>query len=146
MTRSNGRRARFGSLIAVALAACAIFALPGLAGAKHGSDDSSSDRSDSTASIKSFDAETQTLVVSLPDGQTVSGTVTRGTKIKCEDQSGRGRNSGLGSSSARRGSHDDNGSGANCGTADLVAGAAVEEIDLEFNGDTVRFDEVELDD
>jgi RNA polymerase sigma factor (sigma-70 family) len=42
--------------------------------------------------------------------------------------------------------HDDNGSGANCTTADLVTGAAVEEIDLEFRGDTVVFDEVELDD
>ena len=42
--------------------------------------------------------------------------------------------------------HDDNGSGANCTTADLVAGAAVEEIELEFRGDTVVFDEVELDD
>ncbi len=160
MTRSNGRRARLGGLVAVALGALAIFVLPGLASARHGSDD----RSDSTATIKSFDQATKALVVALPDGQTVSGLVTGRTKIRCEDQRGRrhggeirereaepgddngSSGSGSGLSQSGPSGHDDNGSGANCTTADLVPGAAVEEIELEFRGDTVVFDEVELDD
>jgi hypothetical protein len=182
MTSFKGRRARLGSLLAVALGALSILVLPGLASARGGSDDG-----DSSATIKSFDVATKTLVVDLPDGQSVSGLVTRRTKIRCEDQSGhrrggdriRGReaepgddrgghgnevgddngghggepgddsggdSSGPGPSNSGSGSRDDNGSGANCTTADLVAGAAVEEIDLEFRGNTVVFDEVELDD
>jgi hypothetical protein len=193
MTSFKRRRARLGGLLAVAIGALSIFVLPGLANARDGSDDSSG-----SASIKSFDQTTKTLVVALPDGQTVSGTVTRRTKIRCEDQHGnrhggdriRGReaepgddrgghgdepgddngghgsesgddnggrgvepgddnggdSSGPGPSNSGSSGHDDNGSGANCTTADLVPGAAVEEIELEFRGDTVVFDEVELDD
>jgi hypothetical protein len=167
MDRSQGGRARLGSLIAVALGALAIFVLPGLASARHSSDDNGGD---SSATVKAFDNTTRTLVISLPDGQTVSGTVTRRTKIRCEDQSGhrhggdrvRGReaepgddrgghgnepgddSSGPGSSHSGSSGHDDNGSGANCTTADLVPGAAVEEIDLDFGPTSVRFDEVEL--
>lgn len=168
MTSFKGRRGRLGVLLVAALGALSIFVLPGLASARGGSDDSS----DSGATIKSFDQTTKTLVVDLPDGQTVSGLVTRRTKIRCEDQSGhrrsddrvRGReaepgddhgghgeeagddNGGdnFGPSSSGPSGHDDNGSGANCTTADLVAGASVEEIELEFRGDTVVFDEVEL--
>jgi hypothetical protein len=182
MTNFKGRRSRLGVLLVAALGALSIFVLPGLASARGGSDDG-----DSSATIKSFDQATKTLVVDLPDGQSVSGLVTRRTKIRCEDQSGhrhggdrvRGReaepgddhgghgnepgddnggrgiepgddnggdSSGPGPSSSGPSGHDDNGSGANCTTASLVAGAAVEEIELEFRGDTVVFDEVELDD
>ena len=178
MNSFKGRRARLGGLLAVALGALTIFVLPGLASARH-------DSGDSSATVKSFDQTTKTLVVSLPDGQTISGTVTRGTKIRCEDQRGlrrgghgvRGReaepgddrgghggepgddngghgdepgddNGGGNSGPSQSGpsGHDDNGSGANCTTTDLLAGAAVEEIELKFRGDTVVFDEVELDD
>jgi hypothetical protein len=182
MNRSKGRRARFAGLLALALGAVAIFALPGLASAKHGSDDSSSD---SAATIQSFDPATKTLVVALPDEGTVSGTVTRRTKIRCEDQHGHrhggdrvrsreaepgddrgghgeepgddngghggesgddngGGNSGPGSSGSGSSGHDDNGNGANCTTADLNAGAAVDEIELDFEHGGVEFDEVEL--
>jgi hypothetical protein len=182
MTSFKGRRARLGGLLAVAIGALSIFVLPGLASARDGSDDNGNS---SSATIKSFDQATQTLVVALPDGQTVSGLVTRRTKIKCEDQSGdrhggdriRGREAEPGDDRGGHGNepgddngghgnepgddhgvdeasgdssgpsgHDDNGSGANCTTADLVAGATVEEIELKFRGDTVVFDEVELDD
>jgi hypothetical protein len=145
MTNFKGRRPRLGVLLVAALGALSIFVLPGLAGARGGSGDSG-------ATIKSFDQTTRTLVVALPDGQTVSGTVTRRTKIRCEDESGhrgggdrvRGREDEPGGG---RGDEpgDDNGSGANCTAADLVAGAAVEEIELKFRGDSVVFDEVELD-
>jgi hypothetical protein len=187
MTHFKARRARLGGLILVALGALSIFALPGLASARHGSDDGGG----STATIQSFDQATKALAISLPDGQTVSGTVTRRTKIRCEDEHGnrrgghgvRGReaepgddrgghgqeagddngghgeepgddnggssgsgpsNSGSGPANPGPSGHDDNGAGANCTTADLIAGAAVEEIELDFGHDTVRFDEVEL--
>jgi hypothetical protein len=170
MTRFRERRARLGTLLAVVLGALAIFVLPGLASARDGSHHSS----DSGATIKSFDEATGTLVIALPDETTVSGTVTRRTKIRCEDQHGHGRradhrvrgreaepgddhgghgeepgddnggrgnepgddnsgdSSGPGPSSSAPSGHDDNGSGANCSTADLTPGAAVEEIELEF--------------
>lgn len=179
MTRKKGRSAQLGGLLALVLGAVAIFVLPGLASAgSHGSD--------STTTIKSFDAATQTLVLSLPEGETLSGTVTRRTKIRCEDQRGhrhggdrvRGReaepgddrgghgdepgddhghqgedpandhddgdNSGPGSSNSGPSGHDDNGSGANCTTADLIPGAVVDEVELDFGTDSIRFDEVEL--
>jgi hypothetical protein len=183
MNNPKARRTQLGSLLAVALGAAAIFVLPGLASAKH----DSSDDGTSSATIKSFDQATKTLVVALPGGETVTGTVNRRTKIRCEDQSGhRGRGRGSDDFRARHGSddepgddrggrgdepgddnggsrdddsgddssgpgnsgsgHDDNGRGANCTTADLVAGTPVEEIDLDFGRGGVHYDEVELDD
>jgi hypothetical protein len=56
------------------------------------------------------------------------------------DNSGPG-NSGSGGSGSGR---DDNGRGANCTTAALVAGAVVQEADLEVEHGVRRFDEVEL--
>jgi hypothetical protein len=201
MNNLKGRRARLGVLLVAALGALSIFILPGVAGARGGSDDG-----DSSATVKSFDQATKTLVVALPDGQSVSGTVTRRTKIRCEDQHGRrghdrrgreaepgddrgghgeeagddngghgeepgddhggaaepgddngghgaepgddngGDSSGPGPSDSGSSGHDDNGSGADCTTADLVTGAAVEEIELKFRGADVLFDEVELED
>jgi hypothetical protein len=84
MTRITDKRSRLGGLFAAALAALAIVALPGLASAR---DDSGA----SATTIKSFDATTATLVLSLPDGGTLSGVVGRRTKIRCEDQSGHRR-------------------------------------------------------
>jgi hypothetical protein len=57
-----------------------------------------------------------------------------------------GDNSGPGSSPSGRGpsGHDDNGTGANCTTSDLIAGATVQEAELELEHGTATFDEVEL--
>jgi hypothetical protein len=62
------------------------------------------------------------------------------------DDHGGGDNSGPGSSgSGNSGSdRDDNGRDANCTTAALVAGAAVQEADLEVEHGAGHFDEVEL--
>lgn len=116
--------------------------------------------------IASFDAGSGLLTIDLRRGGSVSGVVDSRTKIKCEDQEierhhnrgddrrrrsgeaepgddhGGGDNSGPGSSGS--GGHDDNGSGANCTTAALVAGADVQEADIEVEHGTRHFDEVEL--
>jgi hypothetical protein len=57
-----------------------------------------------------------------------------------------GDNSGPGSSHSGRGpsGHDDNGTGANCTTSDLIVGATVEEAELELEHGSATFDEVEL--
>ncbi|HEV7399354.1 MAG TPA: hypothetical protein VGN84_03695 [Solirubrobacterales bacterium] len=62
------------------------------------------------------------------------------------DDHGDGDNSGPGSSHSGRGpsGHDDNGTGANCTTSDLIVGATVQEAELELEHGTASFDEVEL--
>lgn len=40
--------------------------------------------------------------------------------------------------------HDDNGTGANCTTSDLIAGVVVQRAELELEGGSASFDEVEL--
>jgi hypothetical protein len=62
------------------------------------------------------------------------------------DDNGGEDNSGPGSSHSGHGpsGHDDNGTGANCTTSDLIAGATVEEADLELEHGVATFDEVEL--
>jgi|SRR5215218_107920 len=178
MTRFTNKRSRLGGLLVAALAALGIVALPGLASARD-------DGGDSTTTIRSFDTPTGTLVLSLPDGETLTGTVGRRTKIRCEDQSDhrrgrheiRGRESESGDDHGGHGEeagddngggreaepgddhgaggsgpgpsgsgHDDNGRGANCSVADLVVGATVDEVEVDFGHGDVRFDEVELDD
>jgi hypothetical protein len=67
-----------------------------------------------------------------------------------DDNSGPGSggedSSGPGSSNPGRGpsGHDDNGSGANCTTSDLIVGATVEEAELELEHGVATFEEVEL--
>jgi len=67
-----------------------------------------------------------------------------------DDNSGPGNggddNSGPNSSHSGRGpsGHDDNGTGANCTTSDLIVGTTVEEADLELEHGVATFDEVEL--
>lgn len=62
------------------------------------------------------------------------------------DDNGGEDNSGPGSSHSGRGpsGHDDNGTGANCTTSDLIAGATVEEAELELGNGAATFEEVEL--
>ena len=73
-------------------------------------------------------------------------TTTAATAIEPGDDNGGGDSSGPGpASSPAPAATTTTGSGANCTTADLVAGAAVEEVELDFEHGTVGFDEVELD-
>jgi hypothetical protein len=219
MNRSRNRRTRLGSLLAMALGALALLAMPGIATAKDGNhdripdrwekrhhlslnvnqagrdqdgdhlrnlgefragdnprdddsdDDGVADGEENAGTIASFDAASGKLVINLFNTETVSGLVTDQTKIKCEDQQSPvtathsreaepgddhgghgeepgddngGDNSGPGSDNSGPGSHDDNGTGANCTTAALVPGAVVQEADLEIQNGAATFDEVEL--
>lgn len=71
-------------------------------------DDGVMDGEDNAGTISSFDAGTGKLVIDLFGGETISGLVTEGTEIKCEDHSGASASSeGSGSGEAEPG--DDNG-------------------------------------
>lgn len=64
------------------------------------------------------------------------------------DDNGGGSNSGPGNSNSVGGSgpsgHDDNGTGANCTTSDLIVGAVVTDAELEIEHSGAVWDEVEL--
>ncbi len=125
-------------------------------------DDGVVDGEENAGTIASFDAASGKLVIDLFGNDAVAGLVTDRTEIKCEDEHssgdasssreaepgddhGGGDNSGPGSSnSGPGGGHDDNETGANCTSADLIPGAVVEEADLEIEHGAATFDEVEL--
>lgn len=137
-------------------------------------DDGVIDGEENAGTIASFDAASGRLMIDLFGGDTVSGLVTDRTRIKCEDEhapdvsddhrrgeaepgddhGGRGEeepgddhggeNSGPGSSNSGPSGHDDNGTGANCTTSDLIVGAVVQEAELEIEHGAATFEEVEL--
>lgn len=81
-------------LVATALGALALGSLTGLALAKDGGQRSEKRHGhhhrhhhhQPSGTIQSFDPETGKLTIALPDGETVSGLVDRGTRIRCEDE------------------------------------------------------------
>jgi hypothetical protein len=129
-------------------------------------DDGVMDGEENAGTIASFDAASGRLVIDLFGKDTIAGTVTSQTRIKCEDHHngvhdepgddhggrdeaepgddhGDGDNSGPGSShSDRRGRDGDD--DANCTVADLKVGAVVEEAELEIEHGQATFEEVEL--
>jgi len=83
--KRHGSRARLGGvLLAVALAAAAILALPSI-GLSHDSNGDHGPRAAGT--VASFDQETGELTVDLADGGSISALVVRRTQIRC----GKGR-------------------------------------------------------
>lgn len=172
MKRAHGTRVWRGAVLAAAIGAVAVLALSGLAAARdhgnghhrHGAD---------TGTIASFDPSTGMLAIQLSGegGATVSGLVTRHTKIRCEDEhapdvSSRALKRDSGDNSGREtepgddhgnhgvepgddngggpSGHDDNGDGANCTTSDLIAGATVHAAELDLRNGQAAWDEVEL--
>lgn len=126
------------------------------------------DGEENAGKIASFDATTGKLAIDLFGGETISGTVTEGTEIKCESEdeaavsdSNRGSgsgdqdeeepgddrggdDSGPGSSNSGLDQGNDNDDEGNCTTADLVPGAVVQEAELRVANGTATFEEVEL--
>jgi hypothetical protein len=161
MNRAKRTRARLGVLFAAALGALALLALPGLAtGKDHGEHRHHHGRHHHEAgdagTIASFDPATGQLTIDLFGNDTVDGLVTSRTRIKCEDEhspdaSARHRQGEAepgddhgGSSNSGPSGHDDNGTGANCTTSDLIVGAVVHEAELELEHRGALFEEVEL--
>jgi hypothetical protein len=221
MQRPKRTRTPLGALLAMALGALALLALPGLAAAKDRNHDRIPDRwekrhhlslkvnqagrdqdrdqlanvgefragdnprdrdtdedgvidgEENAGTIASFDAGTGTLTIDLFGNGTITGLVTEATRIKCEDEHSpdvsdhhrgeaepgddhgdRGEeepgddndhgNSGPGSGNSGPSGHDDNGTGANCTTSDLIPGAVVREAELEVEHGQASFEEVEL--
>jgi len=81
MRRIDGNRARLGGvMLAAALAAAAILALPGVGLGKNGKGPRPA------GTIKSFDAESGELLVDLAKGGEISGLVVRRTRIRCGEE------------------------------------------------------------
>jgi hypothetical protein len=186
MNRAKRTRARLSVLLAAALGALGLLALPGLAASKdsggHHRSHQGQKQARNAGTIASFDAQTGRLTIDLFGTDSVSGLVNDRTRIKCEDEhspdvsernadepgedrghhggeSGdddghhgedepgedhHGDNSGPGSSNSGPSGHDDNGTGANCTTSDLIVGAIVQEAELEIKHGRATFEEVEL--
>lgn len=103
------------------------------------------DGAENAGTIASFDATSGRLVIDLFGKETIAGTVTPQTEIKCENEHGAGHEAGGGGGEGH-GAEDDNGNGgeANCTAADLKAGAVVQEAELELEHGQATFEEVEL--
>lgn len=80
--KAHGNRARLGGmLLAVALAAVAVLALPAIGLGEPGSDNGNGPRPAGT--VASFDDESGELIVDLGDGGSISALVVRRTQIRC---------------------------------------------------------------
>jgi len=105
----HGKRRRLGgALIAVALGAIAMLALPAIGVGKHGNDDAPR----AAGTVGAFDPGTGALTVDLADGGSITAQVVRRTQIRC----GKGPTHlrGHGARSSRRGEEepgDDRGRG-----------------------------------
>jgi hypothetical protein len=165
-TINTRRRAVYG--VAGALAAIAV-AIPAISAADGGHNDGH--HSETIGTVESFDATTGTLTIAPDEGDSISGMVTDRTKIQCrnedddfgDDHGDDGPNHDVGDDHGDDGpghdADDDNGgrhggSGhgkrshgghrGNCSTDALVAGAMVEDADLDLGPTGLTFEEVEL--
>lgn len=88
MKRAHGNRVWRGMVLAAAIGAVAVLALSGLALAHGGHGGERHRHGADTGTIASFDNETGMLAIQLSGegGATVSGMVTRQTRIRCEDE------------------------------------------------------------
>jgi hypothetical protein len=96
--------------------------------------------------IKCEDEHSPDVTASASHGEEEPGDDRGGHGEEPGGDNGDGDNSGPGSSHSGDGpsGHDDNGTGANCTTSDLIPGATVEEADLQLEHGVATFDEVEL--
>lgn len=105
-------RSRLGGMLVAVAAVLALIALPGLASGHRGHDDPAP-----AGTIQSFNTETHMLTIDLTEGGSVSGLVTRRTRIRCDNGRHRGhrglrhrkRRRGHASSLTRRGGEERSG-------------------------------------
>ncbi len=140
---------------------------------KDSNDDGVMDDDENAGTIASFDAESGKLTIDLFGGETISGLVTEGTEIECDDNGGASvsssgpgsggegggeiepgddnggeeqpDNSGPGSENSGPGNaNDDDEEAGNCTVAALVPGAVVHEAELKVANGQATFEKVEL--
>jgi hypothetical protein len=122
--------------------------------------DGTEDGDENAGTIDSFSGGV--LKINLFAGGTLTGTVTAGTEIECENEdeneagddrrsregenSGPSDNSGPGSENSgnNEGDENDEQDEVSCSTADLTQGAVVHEAELEASGAGAVFEEIEL--
>jgi len=129
MTHTRGFRLRIGgTMLAAALLAVAILALPAI-GKGGGNGDSGGPRAAGT--IESFDSESGELVVALSKGGTISAQVVRRTRIRCgRDHRGeRGESKGA-TKRNRRGAKGNRGRRGHCTVDALVPGTTVKRAEI----------------
>lgn len=86
MKRAHGNRMWRGMVLAAAIGAVAVLALSSLAAARGGHHGDRHRGGPDTGTIASFDSTSGVLAIKLTGGETVTGTVTRRTRIRCEDE------------------------------------------------------------
>jgi hypothetical protein len=118
--------------------------------------DGTMDGDENAGRVQSFDASSGRLVIDLFGGDTLSGLVTDQTEIECDDE-GEDNSADVSSEDRRGGSEVGDGSSsddaaeqgesvdeANCTTASLTPGAVVKEAELQTEGGSAVFENVEL--
>ncbi len=83
--RNTGRALPAKLLLAVALGALALFAIPAAGFADHGHHHGTSDPA---GTVKSFDQKTGVLVIDLAEGGDIEGLVSDRTRIRCKNDNG----------------------------------------------------------
>jgi hypothetical protein len=105
------------------------------------------DGEEHAGTIASFDPETGVLTIGLFGGGTIGGLIAEETEIECDDDGGEASassdSSGDGEGEEAE-SGDDDETGVECTTADLVPGATVDEAELELEDGVAVFESVEL--
>lgn len=108
-------------------------------------DDGISDRREKAGVISAYNAEAQTMTLTLFAGGEISGKFTDHTKVKCKDYPV--TEPGAGVSRSERGdtrSNDDNQSG-NCSLTDLAEGVQVFKARISLSADGIVFRRIDID-
>jgi hypothetical protein len=140
------KRAVYG--IAGTLAAIAV-AIPAASSADGGHNDGH--HGETVGTVEAFDATTGALTIDPTQGDAVTGMVTDRTKIQCRDEDfgddhgdDNGDHGGSGHGGPGHGKRSHGGGRGNCSPDALVAGATVEDADLDLGPTGLVFEEIEL--
>lgn len=171
MRPPHPRRTRIAGLLAMALGAVALLALPGVASAKHHHGDHARGRHhahashvqttavEEAATIASFDPTSGKLTIALAGGESITGLVTEDTEIKCEgidqrrdgggdqpgdDDGGDSWDSGHQLEEPPATGEEDGEGEAACTTAALTPGSMIGGAELRIEGGSAVFKEIEL--